>query len=98
VSRRILAFKFNAMTFAAPLVIVLLAFGGCSSNPKSPESAASAPAPAPASPTLETIDADASQETVQYVSNIYKYYVAYKMAIDQQRLREQGKQAVKAKS
>jgi len=41
---------------------------------------------------------DIGQETVQYVSNIYKYYVAYKMAIDQQRLREQGKQAVKAKS
>jgi len=63
VSPKILAFTFNAKTFAAPLVIVLLALGGCSSNPKSPESAASAPAPAPASQTLETIDADAPQQT-----------------------------------
>jgi membrane-bound lytic murein transglycosylase MltF len=39
---------------------------------------------------------DIGQETVQYVSNIYKYYVAYKMAIDQQKTREQAKQAVKA--
>jgi membrane-bound lytic murein transglycosylase MltF len=40
---------------------------------------------------------DIGQETVQYVSNIYKYYVAYKMAIEQQKIREQAKQAVKAK-
>jgi membrane-bound lytic murein transglycosylase MltF len=40
---------------------------------------------------------DIGQETVQYVSNIYKYYVAYKMAIEQQNIREQAKQAVKAK-
>lgn len=40
---------------------------------------------------------DIGQETVQYVSNIYKYYVAYKMAIEQQKVREQAKQAVKAK-
>jgi membrane-bound lytic murein transglycosylase MltF len=39
---------------------------------------------------------DIGQETVQYVSNIYKYYVAYKMAIDLQHSREQAKQAVKA--
>jgi membrane-bound lytic murein transglycosylase MltF len=39
---------------------------------------------------------DIGQETVQYVSNIYKYYVAYKMAIDQRQTREQAKQAVKA--
>lgn len=38
---------------------------------------------------------DIGQETVQYVSNIYKYYVAYKMAIDQQKLREQAKAGVK---
>jgi len=30
---------------------------------------------------------DIGQETVQYVSNVYKYYVAYKMAVEQQRLR-----------
>jgi len=40
---------------------------------------------------------DIGQETVQYVSNIYKYYVAYKMAIEQQNIREQAKQAVKTK-
>lgn len=38
---------------------------------------------------------DIGQETVQYVSNIYKYYVAYKMTLDQQKTREQAKQAVK---
>jgi len=40
---------------------------------------------------------DIGQETVQYVSNIYKYYVAYKMTLDQQQTREQAKQAVKSK-
>jgi hypothetical protein len=35
------------------------------------------------------------QETVHYVSNIYKYYVANKMTIDRQRIREQAEQAVK---
>jgi membrane-bound lytic murein transglycosylase MltF len=39
---------------------------------------------------------DIGQETVQYVSNIYKYYVAYKMVIDQQHTRALAKQAVKA--
>ncbi len=38
---------------------------------------------------------DIGQETVQYVSNIYKYYVAYKMTIDQLKAREQAKQAMK---
>jgi membrane-bound lytic murein transglycosylase MltF len=39
---------------------------------------------------------DIGQETVQYVSNIYKYYVAYKMTLDQQKARELAKQSVKA--
>ncbi len=38
---------------------------------------------------------DIGQETVQYVSNIYKYYVVYKMTLDQQKAREQAKQTVK---
>jgi membrane-bound lytic murein transglycosylase MltF len=38
---------------------------------------------------------DIGQGTVQYVSNIYKYYVAYKMTLDQQKAWEQAKQAVK---
>jgi membrane-bound lytic murein transglycosylase MltF len=38
---------------------------------------------------------DIGQETVQYVSNIYKYYVAYKMSLDQIRLREQAKERLK---
>lgn len=38
---------------------------------------------------------DIGQETVQYVSNIYKYYVAYKMTLEQQVTREQAKQTVK---
>jgi membrane-bound lytic murein transglycosylase MltF len=37
---------------------------------------------------------DIGQETVQYVSNIYKYYIAYKMAIEQQQVREAAKKAV----
>ncbi len=40
---------------------------------------------------------DIGQETVQYVSNIYKYYVAYKMTLDQRQTREQAKQTVKPK-
>jgi hypothetical protein len=39
---------------------------------------------------------DIGQETVQYVSNIYKYYVAYKMALEQQKTRDQAKQSLKA--
>jgi len=37
---------------------------------------------------------DIGQETVQYVSNIYKYYVAYKMTLDQINIREEAKQAI----
>ena len=40
---------------------------------------------------------DVGQETVQYVSNIYKYYVAYKMALEQERKREAGRQGTTAK-
>jgi membrane-bound lytic murein transglycosylase MltF len=35
---------------------------------------------------------DIGQETVQYVGNIFKYYVAYKMTIAQGQIREQAKQ------
>ena len=34
---------------------------------------------------------DIGQETVTYVSNIYKYYVAYKLALQQRELREKAK-------
>lgn len=37
---------------------------------------------------------DIGQETVRYVSNIYKYYVAYKTALEQNAIREKAKQAV----
>jgi membrane-bound lytic murein transglycosylase MltF len=37
---------------------------------------------------------DIGQETVQYVSNIYKYYVAYKTTLEQKSIREKAKQAV----
>lgn len=37
---------------------------------------------------------DIGQETVQYVSNIYKYYVAYKMAIAQAEVRQKAKESV----
>jgi membrane-bound lytic murein transglycosylase MltF len=40
---------------------------------------------------------DVGQETVQYVSNVYKYYVAYKMAVEQKQQREAAKQAITAK-
>jgi membrane-bound lytic murein transglycosylase MltF len=38
---------------------------------------------------------DIGQETVQYVSNIFKYYVAYKMTIEQGQIREQARQQLK---
>ena len=34
---------------------------------------------------------DIGQETITYVSNIYKYYVAYKLAVQQRELREKAK-------
>jgi membrane-bound lytic murein transglycosylase MltF len=34
---------------------------------------------------------DIGQETVTYVSNIYKYYVAYKLAVEQRQVREKAK-------
>jgi membrane-bound lytic murein transglycosylase MltF len=37
---------------------------------------------------------DIGQETVQYVANVYKYYVAYKMAIAQQQVREAAKSGI----
>lgn len=37
---------------------------------------------------------DIGQETVQYVSNIYKYYVAYKMAVSQAEVRARAKESV----
>jgi membrane-bound lytic murein transglycosylase MltF len=41
-----------------------------------------------------TVAKDIGQETVQYVSNVYMYYVAYKMAIEQQQLREAAKKDI----
>ena len=35
------------------------------------------------------------RETVQYVSNVYKYYLAYKMVVEQREEREKAKEAVK---
>src|SRR6185369_2337827 len=35
------------------------------------------------------------RETVQYVSNIYKYYVAYRLVMDRRDAREAAKEAVK---
>jgi membrane-bound lytic murein transglycosylase MltF len=37
---------------------------------------------------------DIGQETVQYVSNIFKYYVAYKLTLEQLQMQEKAKQAV----
>ena len=34
---------------------------------------------------------DIGQETVTYVSNVYKYYVAYKLAMQQRELRQKAK-------
>jgi len=38
---------------------------------------------------------DIGQETVTYVSNIYKYYVAYKLTLEQQEIRKKAKAEVK---
>jgi membrane-bound lytic murein transglycosylase MltF len=40
---------------------------------------------------------DIGQETVQYVANIYKYYVAYKMALAQQQVREAAKMGLSSR-
>ena len=32
------------------------------------------------------------RETVQYVSNIYKYYIAYRLILDKRQLKEDAKQ------
>jgi membrane-bound lytic murein transglycosylase MltF len=37
---------------------------------------------------------DIGHETVQYVSNIYKYYVAYKTTLEQEGIRDKAKQAL----
>jgi hypothetical protein len=34
---------------------------------------------------------DVGRETVQYVSNIFKYYIAYKLAIERAKQREDAK-------
>ena len=39
---------------------------------------------------------DIGQETVTYVDNIYKYYVAYKLTWEQRMHKEKGKAAVTA--
>ena len=39
---------------------------------------------------------DIGQETVGYVGNIYKYYVAYKLATEQKQLKEKAKAAAGA--
>ncbi len=36
------------------------------------------------------------RETVQYVSNIYKYYLAYQMIVEQRAEREKAKESVKS--
>jgi membrane-bound lytic murein transglycosylase MltF len=36
------------------------------------------------------------RETVTYVSNIYKYYLAYQMLAEERALRERARQAVRA--
>ena len=38
------------------------------------------------------------RETVQYVSNIYKYYVAYRLVMEREQARKGAKAAVKDKS
>ena len=35
------------------------------------------------------------QETVRYVANIYKYYVAYQLVVEQQRARDKALQEAK---
>jgi len=36
---------------------------------------------------------DIGAETVQYVSNVFKYYVAYNLALEQKKIREEGRKA-----
>ena len=38
------------------------------------------------------------QETVTYVANIYKYYVAYRLIMESQQAREQAKQKLQTEA
>ena len=40
---------------------------------------------------MQIVSGPIGRETVQYVSNIYKYYVAYTLILEQQRAREAAK-------
>jgi membrane-bound lytic murein transglycosylase MltF len=43
---------------------------------------------------VEVVAAESiGRETVQYVANIYKYYLAYQMAVEQKKLRTEAKAA-----
>jgi hypothetical protein len=44
------------------------------------------------------VSAEIGRETVQYVSNIYKYYLAYKMVTKHQALSEAIQQKIQAKT
>ena len=44
------------------------------------------------------VSEDIGQETVTYVSNIYKYYIAYKLADEQARIREKARAAAAAQN
>ena len=41
--------------------------------------------------------AEIGRETVQYVSNIYKYYVVYRMLVDQSQHKENAIRSIKEK-
>jgi len=43
------------------------------------------------------LSAELGRETVQYVSNIYKYYLAYKMIAEERESREKAKEALKGR-
>ena len=43
---------------------------------------------------MEIVAAESiGRETVQYVANIYKYYLAYQMVVEQMKQREEAKAA-----
>ena len=71
-SAQISVLTFKATTIAVPLAVVSIALSGCSSTPKSPESAVSesakqsstAATPAATSANLETTDADTARQTI----------------------------------
>ena len=74
----------------------LFAFAAYNAGPTASRDCAARPRPrgwtrTSGSTTSSLVAEDVGRETVQYVSNIYKYYIAYKLTLDRAQKRESAK-------